>query len=67
MDKDGDGRIDYQEFCDMMRGQACYLLFLPWHKFPIAPDIYLCKTVVKIAVRNATLSCRLVCLAGWCV
>lgn len=23
VDKDGDGRIDYQEFCDMMRGQAC--------------------------------------------
>ena len=22
VDKDGDGRIDYQEFCDMMRGQA---------------------------------------------
>lgn len=42
VDKDGDGRIDYQEFCDMMRGQACHPLVLLWHVF-FVPDMCLCN------------------------
>ena len=52
VDKDGDGRIDYQEFCDMMRGQACHPLFLPWRMSLLVPHtcLYDCKVAVLSAI-----------------
>ena len=74
VDKDGDGRIDYQEFCDMMRGQACHPLCLPWHMFMFVPDMCLQNVTVRVALllsmvcfttdRNATKGrCPMACIA----
>ena len=53
VDKDGDGRIDYQEFCDMMRGQACrpYSCPCPCSRCSVlSPLLSVCRTVNTCAL-----------------